>query len=80
MHSYAIAHHQELKERSDRKAILELKEELSKLKSSHAEAIQILKDKLKNIEDKHSSKIKEWEPKEKKLQEDITGLKNKAKE
>ena len=31
MHSYAIAHHQELKERSDGKAILELKEELSKL-------------------------------------------------
>ena len=55
----------ELGECSNGNAIMELKEELSKLKETHTEEVQILKAKLKKAEDQCLAKEKEWGSKEK---------------
>ena len=50
----------ELRECSDDKAIIELKEELVKLKEAHSKEIYSLEDKVKKADDKYSAKKKEW--------------------
>ena len=54
--SCEIAHHLELREHCDGKAVTELKEELSKLREAHSKEIRLLEDKLKKGEDKWLAK------------------------
>ena len=49
------------KERSRKKTIANLKEELVKLKESHTREIRSLEEKLIKVEDKCLAREKEWE-------------------
>ena len=59
MRSCTIACHLELREHSNERAIIELKQEIAKLKLAHAEEVQALKAKLKKTKDKYSAGEKE---------------------
>ena len=79
LRSCAIACHLELKECFDRRTIIELKEELSKLREAHTEEVQTLKGKLKKAEDKCLARKRKWASKEKSLQDKIAILEGKMK-
>ena len=68
----------ELRERSNGKAITELKEELSRLREAYSEEVYSLEAKCKKAEDKFSAKEKEWGVKEKFLQDKVALLEAKA--
>ena len=57
--SYAVARHLELKECSGEKTIALLREEIVKLRESHAGEIRSLEEKVKNAEDKYLAGQKE---------------------
>ena len=59
LYFYTIARHLELRERSNGKAITELKEKIFRLKEAHSEEIRSLEIKIKKDEDKCSAKEKE---------------------
>ena len=60
LRSCTITHHLELKKCSKENSIVELREELVRLKESYAREIRLLKEKVKKVEDKYSAGQKEW--------------------
>ena len=80
LRSYTITRHLELRERSDSTDIIELKEELMKLREAYSREIRSLEDKVKKAKDKYSIKEKEWGAQEKILQDKVTLLEKKFKE
>ena len=68
-----------MRECSNGKAIIELKEELVKLKEAHSEEICSLEDKVKKIKDKYSAKKKEQGTQEEIVQDKVAFLEKKLK-
>ena len=80
LHSWAIAHHLELREHFDGKSISKLKEKLVKLREAHFREIHSLEDKVKKAEDKWYPKRKGEGAQEQILQDKVAFLEKKLKE
>ena len=55
LRSCTITHHMELKEHAEARIVAELKEELVRLRESHAREVRSLEEKVKRAKDKYSA-------------------------